>query len=71
MMVDLSDPATYKRAQYAVQGYQRDSASNPGMGERVYGSDDKMLRQYLNDCGFAGITETEARAVLHKISTPD
>jgi hypothetical protein len=70
MIVNLADKDTRKRAEAAVWGFRKDTFTNPGMAERLYGSKDAMLRQYLNDCGFPGITETEAREVMHRIVPP-
>jgi hypothetical protein len=60
-----------RNARWAVGQFDKDIAANPSLGVNVYGSDDAMLRQYLNDSGFAGISETEARALAHRVRQED
>lgn len=51
------------RARAAVLGYDNDLSNNPDLGLEIYGSDLAMLRQYLDDCGFIGITADDAEDV--------
>lgn len=63
----IIDAEALHRATRVVRAHDEALQTNPGIGERIYGSDRKMLRQALNDSGFPGITESEAEALAHRI----
>lgn len=65
--MNIIDAEGMRRATQVVHAHDEALRTNPGIGERIYGSDRKMLRQALNDSGFAGITESEAEALAHRI----
>lgn len=61
------DAEGMRRAARVVREHDEALRTNPGMGERIYGSERNMLRQALNDSGFAGITESDAEAIAHRV----